>query len=191
MWNRFALALVLALSLASCKDKAPKGEATEQTPEPVATTQNLDDASAPEEVAPPKLTETAQVLFEAATESSHPLQWELAGEVIPLRAEATKLEGDAPSYDARVMAQIKGDEEESEVFTCKGLKASAMGRIDLVLRGDKLHVLCIHPVMGDDPGSTEAARFAFDLGTRAFSPAGTYGGDGSLDLDSIDLDEGE
>jgi hypothetical protein len=191
MSNRLALALALALPLAACKDKTPE-ETKEPTTEPVAeVTTVVEDAAPADAPAPPKLTEKAQTLFASATEIASPLQWQLTGEAIALRAEVTKLEGDATSFDAKVMAQIQGAEGESEVFACNALKAASNGRIDLVLRGDKLHILCIHPVQGEDQGSTDAARFAFDLGKREFAAAGTYGGDGTLDLDTIDLDEGE
>lgn len=194
MIKRFAvLSILVSLVLPGCKDKAgdekanaaagetgSKGEGGGETPEAAPI-----DAQV---IA--KLSESAISIFQAASNTAQPLQWELKGEEISLRAETNLLAGKTDSYNVKVFAQIK-ESEETELFACKGLHASTSGRVDLVLRGDKLHVLCVNSALEEDPGSTDAARFAFDLGKRVLEPAGTYGGDGSLDLDTIDLDEAE
>ena len=121
------------------------------------------------------------------------LHWTVKGEEIAIRTEsvaAVNKENGELSYELQLFATI-GETEDAQFFQCKGLKAASSARADLVLRGDMLHVLCVNAALGDDPGTTDAGRFALDLGKRVLVPAGTYGGDGSLDLDTIDLDEGE
>jgi hypothetical protein len=186
--------LVPVILLSGCKDKAADDQAQDlagtgaspttgepETPEPVLPT----DAQAIT-----KLSETAISIFEASTNQTQPLEWHLHGESIALRVEAKLSEGASASYDTMLFAQIKGAEE-VELFSCKSLAAAAEGRMDLTLRGDMLHVLCINSAQAEDPGATDAKRFGFNLGKRLLEAAGSYGGDGTLDLDTIDLDEGE
>jgi hypothetical protein len=194
MIKRFVVPSILAsLVLAGCKDKAGEGKAQSAADDKSSEGGGIGETP---EAAPidaqgiAKLSEHATSIFEAASNTAQPLHWELKGEQIALRAETNLVAGKTATYNAKIFAQIK-ESEETELFACKGLNASASGRADLVLRGDKLHVLCVNSAQEEDPGSTDAARFAFDLGKRVIEPAGTYGGDGSLDLDTIDLDETE
>jgi hypothetical protein len=138
----------------------------------------------------PTLSEQAIAMYQTSTNSVQPVHWKRKGEEIALRVEAGLATGTTGTYDAKIYALVPGAED-LPFFECKGLRAVASGRIDAVLRGDMLHVLCINAAQAEDPGTTDAGRFDFDLGTRLLTPAGTYGGDGSLDLDTIDLDEGE
>lgn len=184
--------LLSILLLPGCKDKAPDDQAQEPAGEAsntVVPEPEPEPAPAPDAQVP-KLSETAISIFEAQENLTKPLEWHLLGERIALRAEAKLSEGATVSYDAKLFAQIKGAEE-TELHSCKALTVAAQGKMDLVLRGDKLHVLCINAAQAEDPGSTDAKRFSFSLDTLKIEPSGSYGGDGSLDLDTIDLDEGE
>jgi hypothetical protein len=185
-------ALLSILLLPGCKDKAADDKAEAPTDEAsnVVAPPEPAPAPAPDAQEIPKLSETAISIFEAQENLTKRLEWHLLGEEIALRAEANLSTGATASYDARLFVQIKGSEE-TELHSCKALTASAQGKMDLVLRGDKLHVLCINPPQAEDPGSTEAKRYSFNLGELKIEPSGSYGGDGSLDLDTIDLDEGE
>ncbi len=185
--------LLSSLALGACKDKSEElskaltgGESEKVEPiEKIEEPPSVPDA---QQVA--KLTETPQSIFEAAKATTQPLRWEISGEQITFRAEATKIESEVTAYDLKVFVQIKGSEE-TMFFECGSLYAAAQGRSDLVLRGDKVHALCINPPEGKSTGTTNAKRFAFDLGKRTLSESGSYGGNGTLDIDSIDLDEGE
>lgn len=193
MLNRLALLALLLSPISGCKDKAPE----EVAPEPVAVATSPEPPAVtpvvpiePEPEVPSKVSEHPMTIFEAASQKVVAVQWQISEEVISFRADAKRLEGEVMRYDVHLMAQVAGGDE-TTLFSCKALKATSLGRMDLILRGDKLHVLCITPVQAEERGTTDAARFAFDLGQRALLASGTYGGEGDLDLDTIDLDEGE
>lgn len=199
MVNRYTLGpLFAALILSGCKDKTGGEEvqATLQGTESEATTGTPEVPVQFDATPIAKLSETPSSIFQAQTNSTQILGWAIHGEEIILRAESSAAaENNAadPSYDLQIFTALVGaeDTEDTRLYQCKGLRALASGKAELVLRGDMLHVLCVNAPLRKDPGSTDAGRFAFDLGRRILLPKGSYGGDGSLDLDTIDLDEGE
>lgn len=198
MVNRQTLCVILAaLVVVGCKDKSGEGQQETQAAgegTEAETTTGIAEVQPPIDAAPiAKLSELPSSIFLAHDSSTQLLHWQVQGEDIAIRAEATAMPNEKAAdlrYDLKLFASLTGVEE-AEFFECKGLRALASAKADLVLRGDMLHVLCINAAVSEDPGTTDGGRFALDLGKRALVPKGTYGGDGSLDLDTIDLDEGE
>jgi hypothetical protein len=192
--NRIALFLAAAVPLFAC-DNPPEKRAIDEKPQ---ASKSEAPPKKPEEAPPTAarpipatdLSERPLHLFRADTAATMSGSWHIAGTTVSLRAEPTKKDGDTKSFDVRIIAAIAGASDQ-EVFACKALRADAAGRVEALLRGDKVHLLCINPPHEQDKGATEAVRLAFDDTKQELTPSGSYNGEGVVDPDTIDLDESE
>lgn len=179
--------LVLTLGTAcKAKEEASTDKAETETPpvtEPVPTPK----APAPDAKGPAIVGEIPTILLD--TKSSTEAQWTVTDTPIRLRAEFKGNEN-AEKRDATVYATA-GETEETEVFTCQAMLIAGEPRVEVLLRGDHMHVLCITPPHGENVGFTDAKRVTFDQAKMALIESGSYGGEGIVDPDTIDLDEGE
>ncbi len=181
-------AAALSLSVA-CKaqDESPEGDPAADTPpitEPVVPT----PAPPSDAQGPAILGETPIVLLD--TTSTNQAQWTVTDTEIRLRAEFAKGSEKAAKRNATVYATV-GETKEVKVFSCKAMRIAGEPRVEVLLRGDHMHVLCINPPHGENIGFTDAKRVTFNPAKMALTETGSYGGEGIVDPDTIDLDEGE
>lgn len=168
------------------KEKAPEGEVVTQPPatDPLPTPEPPSiDAQGPT-----ALSETPTILLDSA--SATQATWTVTDTEIRLRASFAKGSESAAKRDAAVYATV-GESAEVKVFACKEMLVEGMPRIEALLRGDNVHLLCINPPLGESTGFTDGMRLGFDPAKMALAETGSYGGEGIVDPDTIDLDEGE
>jgi hypothetical protein len=192
---RKALYLLLTVvTIFGCKNsekEEPKAPQATQPPPPKAP--KKEPPPAPPDAAPAPspaqtLAETPLQLFSASDGKNAQCEWKIAGESVVFSTEATRADGAPTRYAVKVLAAISGDEAE-EVFSCESLIANSQGRVEALLRGDKVHILCINPPAGKDKGNTQAIRFEYAKDQRGLEQSGSYSGVGVVDPDTIDLDE--
>ena len=178
-------AAALAFSPAcKAKEKAPEGEVITQPP----TTDLLPPPESPsiDAQGPTALGETILLDNATAVEAT----WTVIDTEIRLRASFAKGSESAAKRDATIYATV-GESPEAIVFACKEMLVEGMPRIEALLRGDNVHLLCINPPLGESTGFTDGMRLGLDPAKMALAETGSYGGEGIVDPDSIDLDEGE
>ena len=179
-----------ALTLsAACKaqETSSDNEATSDKP-PVADPVQPEPAPVPDAQGPAIVGETPTTLLD--TKGSTEALWTVTDTDIRFRAAFAKGGEAAAKRDATVYATV-GETKEAEVFSCKAMLIAGEPRVDVLLRGDHMHVLCINPPQGENPGFTDAKRVTFEQAKMALTETGSYGGEGLVDPDTIDLDEGE
>ncbi|MCP4445548.1 MAG: hypothetical protein GY811_09430 [Myxococcales bacterium] len=177
------------LSSVACKAKEGQDEVGSK-PEapPVTEPSQTESAPVPDAQGPTVLSETSTVLLDTKTDTA--ARWTVTDTDIRLRAAFAKNSEDAAKRDATIYAKV-GETPEAEVLSCKAMLMEDAPRIEAMLRGDHLHLLCITPPAGGRLGFTDALRVTFDPAKLALTETGSYGGEGIVDPDTIDLDEGE
>lgn len=183
--------LLVAAPLLAC-NKGPSGEEEGQReavvalPEAQEPTEPVMDAT-PEGVA---LDETPFTLLRADSGQSQSATWVVGDATISLRAAL--VDQGKPNQPRRAEVYASWDEiVDRVVFTCQALDPKAGAYVQLLRRGDNMHVLCVNPPLAAAAGFTDAGRFAFDAQEQKLVSTGTYGGEGIVDPDTIDLDERE
>lgn len=186
----FACSTALALTLnVACKAQEKSAE-TDPATETPPVTEPVQPTPAPEIDAqgPAVVAETPTTLLDV--NGSTEAQWIVTDTDIRLRAEFAKGSEGKEKRDATVYATV-GETKEAEVFSCMAMLVAGEPRVDVLLRGDHVHVMCINPPHGENVGFTDAKRVTFDQAKMALTETGSYGGEGIVDPDTIDLDEGE
>lgn len=184
--------LFLCALLPGCKDRSPPQKEQPVAPEPAAEIPPLamEHDAKPAEPQPTPITELPFVLFEAATGNGRVASWRHDNQLIVIRTLATR-HPDGKLYRVEVVADARDDREQQELSVCSDLRVDAAGRVELSLRGDYLHLLCINPPLNDEPGWTEAVRLRFRPETGELHEANRYSGEGIVDPDTLDLDEAD
>ncbi len=167
------------------KEKAAKGE---PSTEPAVTNPPTPEPPSIDAQGPAVLSETPTILLDSTT--ANEATWTVTDTEIRFRAAFEKRSESAPKRGAKIFATV-GESPESEVFACKDLVMEGKPRIEALLRGDHVHLLCINPPLAESTGFTDAKRLALDPAKMALTETGSYGGEGLVDPDTIDLDEGE
>lgn len=191
--SRVILCLMFVTAAAGCKEKADTGEEPASEPRTIEPTATGDDDAAAQAVPEvPALTDEAHIAYRADTGEQKPATWTIEGTDIALRVAPLGDDGSG-FVVGQIMAKV-GDgveAQETGIYSCKSLSKAAGGYVDFMLRAGKLHIRCINPAVDQEPGDTEAGRFDFDSSSDAIVAAGNYSGEGIVDPDTIDLDEGE
>ncbi len=180
--------LLIGTTSFACKAKEKNSE-KELPKEPLAVVDLTPDPQPEIDAAPPPtLSETPLVLLDSTTATT--AQWTVTDTNIHVRAAFAEGTEGATKRDVTIYAAV-GEAEETEVFSCNALNIESGPRVEALLRGEHMHVLCINPPAGENKGSTDAIRLQFAPGETALVETGSYGGEGVVDPDSIDLDEGD
>lgn len=172
----------------ACKAKDQTTEGETATEPPTTDPKPKTEPPAIDAQGPAALGETPTILLDSTngTEAA----WTVTDTEIRLRADFAKGTESAPKRSATVFATV-GESPESEVFACKDMLMEGKPRIEALLRGDNVHLLCINPPLGESTGFTDGLRLALDPAKMTLAETGSYGGEGIVDPDTIDLDEGE
>jgi len=170
------------------KSKSEEGGQEEVKTEPKKDPDTPPVAVVPDAREMARLSETTRILLDAS--GSTPAQWPNGDTTIVVRAAFTEQSEDKADRDATIFATV-GDAAEAKVFECKSMHMVGQPRVEALLRGDHMHLLCINPPAGDNKGFTDALRVTLSPAKTTLVESGTYGGEGIVDPDTIDLDEGE
>ena len=193
-WLLPCLLAGLSVAASSCnKADEPAGKAEqneskepapEQKPDPVAPEP---EANRPAD--PLQLGEEPTVVFGPDGGLEAPLHWKVGESVVAISAApAQDLDGKGPSLS--ILASID-EAQPAAVASCAMPDAAAKGFVDIMKRGDSIHIRCVTPPAGEATGDTKAVRLSFDTATKSLKESGSYEGEGIVDPDTIDLDEGE
>lgn len=195
MKSQFGPVLLLALSTfvgstvaCKAKDDGSGAGSGEQPPKTKSEPAPPDLAPVPDARGLAVLGETPFVLLDSTTSTE--AQWTVTDTNIRLRAAFAEGSETAAKRDANVYATV-AETKETEIFSCKAMEMAGQPRVEAMLRGDHMHVLCINPPAGENLGFTDAVRLTFSPATVTLVESGSYGGEGIVDPDTIDLDEGE
>jgi len=194
----FLRLLPLLVMTSSCRDKSkaaqPQADPVKHAPapsqppviEPVVPTPVILAKAIDAGVASP-LGEAAVVLLSEGVQKT--VRWN-RGDKVSILIEASWVESaeEPLRSDAKIVANIGG--EKSELFSCKGLKKQPSLRVEALRRGPFLHVLCITPPSDLGKGATNAIRLRYSPADNRLVQSGTYSGEGIVDPDTIELDEG-
>lgn len=192
--NNLARWLSVLVALAACgKSPAPAGPAQEaaapaeaEPPAPLAEPDAGASAAGASDAEAEADSHPWVTLFHTDTRKSTPYTWKPGKIAIVFTATpATARDGMIP---VSVRAAV-GRKRAVEVFRCEGLDATAGATADVLIHQGYAHVRCLNPRQVDDPGAMEALRLRFDARGKKLVAAGTYGGEGIVDPDTIDLDE--
>jgi hypothetical protein len=162
----------------------PEPPAPLAEPEPSAAGASGAEAGASEEPATdghPWVT-----LFHTDTRKATPHTWQQGKTAVVFTARP------AAAKDGMIPISVRaavGRKRAVEVFRCPGLDAATGATADVLIHQGFAHVRCLNPPHVDDLGTMEALRLRFDARGKKLVPAGTYGGEGIIDPDTIDLDE--
>ncbi len=182
------VALIIVSVSFACKAKEKSSE-KELPKDPLAVVDVTPDPPPEIDAAePPVLGETPLVLLDSTTAVT--AQWAVTDTNIRVRAAFAEGTEGATNRDATVYATV-GEAEETKVFSCKKLEIASGPRVEAMLRGEHMHVLCINPPAGESKGATDAIRLQFSPSKTALVESGSYSGEGVVDPDSIDLDESD
>lgn len=192
--KNLALWLSLLVALAACGKSrpapaAPAQEAAAQEAEPPAP---LAEPEAEESGAGASADASGEAavdrypwvtLFHTDTRKSTPHTWNPGKIAIVFTARpAAARDGMIP---VSVLAAV-GRKRAVEVFRCEGLDATTGATADVLIHEGYAHVRCLNPAHVDSPGEMQAQRLRFDARGKKLVPAGTYGGEGIVDPDTID-----
>jgi len=125
-------------------------------------------------------------LFHTDTRKTTPHTWKQGKTAIVFTAKpAAARDGMIP---ISVLAAV-GRKRAVEVFRCEGLDATTGATADVLIHQGFAHVRCLNPPHVGDRGAMQALRLRFDGKGKKLVPAGTYGGEGIVDPDTVELDE--
>lgn len=125
-------------------------------------------------------------LFHTDTRKTTPHTWKQGKTPIVFTARpAAARDGMIP---ISVLAAV-GRKRAAEVFRCEGLDATTGATADVLIHQGFAHVRCLNPPHVGDRGAMQALRLRFDARGKKLVPAGTYGGEGIVDPDTVELDE--
>jgi hypothetical protein len=171
-----------------CKAKENPSEGEAITTPPVTDPTPTPEPPAIDAQGPAQLGETPTILLDSTSTSE--ATWTVTDTEIRIRASFAQGSESAAKRDAAIFATV-GESPEAEVFACKKMLMEGKPRIEALLRGDNVHLLCINPPLGESTGFTDGMRLGLDPAKMTLAETGSYGGEGIVDPDTIDLDEGE
>jgi hypothetical protein len=193
--KNLALWLSVLVALGACGKSrpapaAPAQEAAAAEPEPPAPLAEPGAEESSARAAPPEEAATDRhpwvTLFHTDTRKSTPYTWK-QGKIAVVFSVAP-----AAAKDGKIPVSVQaavGRKRAVEVFRCEGLDATMGASADVLIHEGYAHVRCLNPAHVDDPGAMQALRLRFDAQGKKLVPAGTYGGEGIVDPDTVDLDE--
>lgn len=191
MCAKLSLGLAVVLFGAGCNNGKSQEKAEAPGPTPVPAEVNIPDPVVEPTPPPQVLTKAARggryVLMDARDGTGAVVSLSVAGKEVHFSAESL---ADTPTLrTAKIMAAF--GEIEQEVFLCELPKTAKSGAEIVVGADGAAHVICTKGPEDELPGFMEGKRLQWNDDRSQLLESGSWAGEGVVDVDSLELDEGE